>query len=128
MQHPSLTTPGINPTTGSVLIVGGGVAGVQAALDMTPLGIKVYLVEKSAAIGEVIARIDKTFPANDCSLCILAPKLVAAGRDANIDILTRSEIVSLSGEPGNFIATICKHPAKSTRRPVLAAPNASNTA
>ena len=110
MQHPSLTTPSINPTTGSVLIIGGGVAGVQAALDMTPLGLKLYLVEKSAAIGGVMARIDKTFPTNDCSLCILAPKLVEAGRDANIDILTRAEIIALSGEPGNFTFTIRKHP------------------
>jgi heterodisulfide reductase subunit A len=109
MQHLTLTTP-VSPTTGTVLIIGGGVAGVQTALDMTSLGLKVYLVEKSAAIGGVMARLDKTFPTNDCSLCILAPKLVEAGRDANIDILTRAEIVGLSGEPGNFTATIRKHP------------------
>ncbi|MBA3013850.1 MAG: FAD-dependent oxidoreductase [Proteobacteria bacterium] len=111
MQHPSLTAPNHPPyKTGSVLVIGGGVAGVQTALDMTQLGLKVYLVEKSAAIGGVMARLDKTFPTNDCSLCILAPKLVEAGRDANIDILTRAEIVGLSGEPGNFKATILKHP------------------
>jgi heterodisulfide reductase subunit A len=95
---------------GAVLVVGGGVAGVQAALDCTALGLKVYLVEKSAAIGGVMARLDKTFPTNDCSLCILAPKLVEAGRDPNIEILTKSELVVLSGEPGNFTAQIRKQP------------------
>jgi heterodisulfide reductase subunit A len=103
-------TPSIPPATGSVLVVGGGVAGVQAALDMTALGLKVYLVEKSAAIGGVMARLDKTFPTNDCSLCILAPKLVEAGRDPNIDILTRSELIGLTGEPGRFTVTIRKEP------------------
>ena len=73
-----------NTTSGAVLVVGGGVAGVQAALDLSALGFKVYLIEKSGAIGGVMARLDKTFPTNDCSLCILAPKLVEAGRDANI--------------------------------------------
>ncbi|MFA7382360.1 MAG: FAD-dependent oxidoreductase [Desulfurivibrionaceae bacterium] len=97
-------------TIGSVLVVGGGVAGVQAALDLTELGLKVYLVEKSGAIGGVMARLDKTFPTNDCSLCILAPKLVEAGRDPNITILTKSELIALSGEPGSFTAKIRKKP------------------
>ncbi|MEW6426815.1 MAG: FAD-dependent oxidoreductase [Thermodesulfobacteriota bacterium] len=109
MNAPS-PSPSPCSIAGSVLVVGGGVAGVQAALDMAQLGLKVHLVEKGAAIGGVMARIDKTFPTNDCSLCILAPKLVEAGRDANIDILTRSEIVGLAGEPGNFTATIRKEP------------------
>ena len=97
-------------TSGAVMVVGGGVAGVQAALDLSALGYKVYLVEKSAAIGGVMARLDKTFPTNDCSLCILAPKLVEAGRDVNIEILTKSELLSLEGEPGHFIAKIKKQP------------------
>lgn len=107
----------INPKTtrstvssGAVMVVGGGVAGVQAALDLTGLGYKVYLVEKSGAIGGVMARLDKTFPTNDCSLCILAPKLVEAGRDPNIKILTLAELKDLSGEPGHFIARIRKKP------------------
>ncbi len=91
---------------GSVLVVGGGVAGVQTSLDLTGLGYKVYLVEKSAAIGGAMARLDKTFPTNDCSLCILAPKLVEAGRDPNIEILTNAELVSLEGEAGAFKADI----------------------
>ncbi|OQX16100.1 MAG: pyridine nucleotide-disulfide oxidoreductase [Desulfobulbaceae bacterium A2] len=97
-------------TVGAVLVVGGGVAGVQAALDLTELGFKVYLVEKSGAIGGVMARLDKTFPTNDCSLCILAPKLVEVGRDPNIEILTKSELLSLTGEPGRFVARVRKEP------------------
>ncbi len=95
---------------GAVMVIGGGVAGVQAALDLSELGYKVYLVEKSAAIGGVMARLDKTFPTNDCSLCILAPKLVEAGRAGNIEILTKSELLSLDGEPGHFAARIKKQP------------------
>ena len=97
-------------TSGAVMVVGGGVAGVQAALDLSALGYKVYLVEKSAAIGGVMARLDKTFPTNDCSLCILAPKLVEAGRDSNIEILTKSELLSLDGKPGRFTAKVRKQP------------------
>ncbi|MCJ7600904.1 MAG: FAD-dependent oxidoreductase [Desulfobulbaceae bacterium] len=97
-------------TSGAVMVVGGGVAGVQASLDLSALGYKVYLVEKSAAIGGVMARLDKTFPTNDCSLCILAPKLVEAGRDGNIEILTKSELLSLDGKPGRFIARVRKQP------------------
>lgn len=92
------------------MVVGGGVAGVQASLDLSALAYKVYLVEKSAAIGGVMARLDKTFPTNDCSLCILAPKLVEAGRDPNIEILTKSELLDLAGEPGQFIARVKKKP------------------
>ncbi|AGF77615.1 tungsten-dependent benzoyl-CoA reductase-related protein bamE [Desulfocapsa sulfexigens DSM 10523] len=106
----SIPTPSALKTVGAVLVVGGGVAGVQAALDLTELGLKVYLVEKSGAIGGVMARLDKTFPTNDCSLCILAPKLVEAGRDPNIEILTKSELISLDGVPGNFTARIRKEP------------------
>ncbi len=95
---------------GCVLIVGGGVAGVQAALDLTALGYRVYILEKSASIGGIMARLDKTFPTNDCSLCILAPKLVEAGRDPNITILTNSELVSLEGEAGNFKAKVRRKP------------------
>ncbi|MBU4262206.1 MAG: CoB--CoM heterodisulfide reductase iron-sulfur subunit A family protein [Proteobacteria bacterium] len=102
------STSGI--TKGSVLVLGGGVAGVQSALDMTELGLKVYLVEKSASIGGVMARLDKTFPTNDCSLCILAPKLVEVGRNPNIDIITNAELLKVAGTPGNFTVTIKKRP------------------
>ncbi len=94
----------------SVLIVGGGVSGVQAALDLTELGFSVTLVEKSGAIGGIMALLDKTFPTNDCSLCILAPKLVEAGRNPNIKILTNTKLVDLKGVAGNFSARLLKKP------------------
>src|SRR3972149_3910958 len=87
---------------GAVLVVGGGVAGIQAALDLADSGFRVYLIDKGASIGGVMAQLDKTFPTNDCSMCILSPKLVATGRHPNITILTNAEITGLEGEAGNF--------------------------
>ncbi|MFZ5590578.1 MAG: FAD-dependent oxidoreductase, partial [Bacillota bacterium] len=96
--------------TGSVLIVGAGISGMQSALDLAEMGYKVYLVEKSPAIGGRMPMLDKTFPTNDCSMCILSPKLVECGRHRNIEVHTMSEITALNGEPGNFTVTIKKHP------------------
>ncbi len=93
---------------GAVLIVGGGVAGVQAALDIADSGFKAYLIDQSPSIGGVMAQLDKTFPTNDCSMCILAPKLVEAGRHPNINLITNAEITGLSGELGNFEVKIRK--------------------
>lgn len=76
---------------GSLMIAGGGVAGLQAALDLADSGFHVYLVEKTGSIGGMMAQLDKTFPTNDCSMCIAASKLVECGRHANIQILTLSE-------------------------------------
>ncbi|MGB9778311.1 MAG: FAD-dependent oxidoreductase [Candidatus Bathyarchaeales archaeon] len=87
---------------GAVLVVGGGVAGIQASLDLADSGFKVYLIDEKASIGGVMAQLDKTFPTNDCSMCILSPKLVATGRHPNITILTNAEILDLKGETGNF--------------------------
>jgi heterodisulfide reductase subunit A len=87
---------------GAVLVVGGGVAGIQASLDMADSGFKVYLIDQEPSVGGVMAQLDKTFPTNDCSMCILSPKLVATGRHPNISILTNAEIVGLAGEAGNF--------------------------
>jgi heterodisulfide reductase subunit A len=87
---------------GAVMVVGGGVAGIQASLDLADSGFKVYLVDQGPCIGGVMAQLDKTFPTNDCSMCILSPKLVATGRHPNITILTNAEITSLDGEAGNF--------------------------
>jgi heterodisulfide reductase subunit A-like polyferredoxin len=95
---------------GAALVVGGGIAGVQAALDLANSGIKVYLLERSPAIGGKMAQLDKTFPTNDCAMCIVSPKLVEAGRHLNIEIITNSELVSLEGEAGHFKAAIRKHP------------------
>ncbi len=87
---------------GAVMVVGGGVAGIQASLDLADSGFRVYLLEHGASIGGVMAQLDKTFPTNDCSMCILSPKLVATGRHPNITILTNIEIVDVDGEAGNF--------------------------
>jgi heterodisulfide reductase subunit A len=95
---------------GAVLVAGGGIAGVQAALDLADSGYFVYLVEQSAAIGGVMSQLDKTFPTNDCSMCILSPKLVECGRHLNIQILTLSEVEDIKGEEGNFEVTVLKHP------------------
>jgi len=95
---------------GAVLVQGGGIAGVQASLDLANSGFKVYLVERSAAIGGMMARLDKTFPTGDCATCIVSPKLVECARNLNIEILTLSEMIDLQGEPGRFKATVKIHP------------------
>ncbi len=87
---------------GAVMVVGGGVAGIQVSLDLADSGFKVYLIDQGPSIGGVMAQLDKTFPTNDCSMCILSPKLVATGRHPNITILTNAEITGLDGEAGNF--------------------------
>ncbi len=104
------TKPQSAPPMGAVMIVGAGIAGVQAALDLANSGYFVHLVEKKPAIGGVMAQLDKTFPTNDCSMCILAPKLVECGRHLNIQIHTLTEVQSLTGEAGNFTATLEKEP------------------
>ena len=95
---------------GAVLVVGGGIGGIQAALDLAESGYYVYLLEKSPSIGGVMAQLDKTFPTCDCSMCILAPKLVESGRHPNIELLTYSELLDVKGEPGNFKAKVLKKP------------------
>src|SRR3974377_234516 len=92
-------------TTGAVLVLGGGVAGIQCALDLAEGGYKVHLVEKAPALGGHMAQLDKTFPTNDCSMCTLSPKLVEVGRHLNVDIITTAELAGLEGEPGNMTAT-----------------------
>jgi len=88
--------------TKAALVIGGGVAGIFAALDLANMGNKVYLVEKEPSIGGVMAQLDKTFPTNDCSACILTPVMVDAGTHPNIELLTYSEIDSVEGYIGNF--------------------------
>lgn len=92
--------------TGAVMVVGGGIAGVQASLDLAESGYYVYLVEESPALGGSMAQLDKTFPTNDCSMCILSPKLVECGRHLNIEVLAHSDLKDLEGQPGKFTATI----------------------
>ncbi|MDD4663203.1 MAG: FAD-dependent oxidoreductase [Caldisericia bacterium] len=95
---------------GKVLVIGGGVAGVQASLDLAYNGFKTYLVESRDAIGGTMAQLDKTFPTNDCSMCILSPKLVETGSNPNIELLTRSKIIKLEGSAPHFKATVRTEP------------------
>ncbi len=97
---------------GAVLVVGGGISGMQSSLDLAESGFKVYLLERSPCIGGVMAQLDKTFPTNDCAMCIMAPKLVATGRHPNIELITNAEIEKLEGKPGNFKVTLTRHPRR----------------
>ncbi len=99
-----------NGQVGAVLVVGAGIGGMQASLDLAESGFKVYLTDSGPAIGGVMAQLDKTFPTNDCAMCIMSPKLVETGRHLNIDILTMSEVESISGEAGNFTVRLRRKP------------------
>jgi len=99
-----------NKKIGAVLVQGGGIAGVQASLDLANAGFKVYLVERSAAIGGMMSHLDKTFPTGDCATCIVSPKLVECSRNLNIDILTHSELLNIEGEPGHFNVSVKQSP------------------
>jgi heterodisulfide reductase subunit A len=108
-----LITPQENPKVPvkkKALVVGGGVAGIQASLDLADQGFKVYLVEKSPTIGGKMAQLDKTFPTMDCSACILTPKMVDADRHPNIELLTYSEVKAVNGFIGNFTVKVEKKP------------------
>ncbi len=87
---------------GAVLVVGGGIAGMQSSLDLADAGFKVYLIDKSPSIGGVMSQLDKTFPTNDCAMCIMAPKLVGAGRHLNITTIPNAEVEEVKGQAGNF--------------------------
>jgi len=93
---------------GSVLVVGGGIGGIQTALDLAESGFRAYLMESSPAIGGIMAMLDKTFPTNDCSMCILSPKLVEADQHPNIEILSCCDLENIEGGPGNFKATFTR--------------------
>ncbi|MGB9905317.1 MAG: FAD-dependent oxidoreductase, partial [Desulfotomaculales bacterium] len=94
--------------TRSSLVIGGGVAGMFAALDLANMGYRVVLVEKNPSIGGNMAKLDKTFPTNDCSACILTPVMVQAGTHPNIELLTYSEVESVEGTIGNFKVKVRK--------------------
>jgi len=103
------------PINRKALIIGGGVAGIQAALDLADTGYKVYLVEKEPSIGGMMARIDKTFPTMDCSICILAPKMSDVGHHPNIELLANSEVSEVKGYIGNFHVKVLKKPRYVTK-------------
>jgi heterodisulfide reductase subunit A len=94
----------------SVLIVGGGIAGIQASLDLGSRGFQVYLLEETPTIGGRMAQLDKTFPTMDCSICILAPKMMECFRHPNVKLLTYSQLKEVSGSLGNFHVKILKKP------------------
>jgi len=95
---------------GAVMVVGGGIAGMQAALDLADQGFKVYLIEAKSAIGGKMAQLDKTFPTNDCAMCTISPKLVETGRHPNIELMTLTQVVDVRGEAGNFTVTLQHEP------------------
>jgi heterodisulfide reductase subunit A len=92
------------------MVVGGGISGIQASLDLATAGFRVYLVEKSPAIGGKMAQLDKTFPTNDRSMCIESPKFIECDRHPNIEILTYTEVDSVEGEAGDFTVNLTKKP------------------
>ena len=96
--------------TKKVMIIGGGIAGINAALDLADMGYKVYVVEKTESIGGYMALLDKTFPTLDCSICIEGPKMVDVGRHPNIEIISFADILSVEGYVGNFKVKIRKNP------------------
>jgi heterodisulfide reductase subunit A len=95
---------------GDVMVVGGGISGIQASLDLATAGFKVYLVDKAPSIGGHMSQLDKTFPTNDCSMCIESPKFVECNRHPNIEIMTYTEVDRIEGEAGNFKVTLVKKP------------------
>jgi len=98
------------PVTNKALVVGGGIAGMNAALDLAEMGFKVYLLEKGESIGGHMAQLDKTFPTLDCSICIEGPKMVDVGRHPNIEIIAYADLLSVTGFVGNFKVKIRKNP------------------
>jgi heterodisulfide reductase subunit A-like polyferredoxin len=97
-----------NKTVGAAMVVGGGITGMQSALDLANSGYKVYLVEKSSSIGGRMSQLDKTFPTNDCSMCMISPKLIEVAKHRNIELLANTEVESVSGQAGNFSIKVNK--------------------
>ena len=98
------------PMTKKVMVIGGGIAGINAALDLADMGFKVYMVEKTETIGGYMALLDKTFPTLDCSICIEGPKMVDVGRHPNIEIISYADVLKVTGNVGNFHVKIRKNP------------------
>ena len=98
------------PMSKKVMVIGGGIAGINASLDLADMGFKVYVVEKTETIGGVMALLDKTFPTLDCSICIEGPKMVDVGRHPNIEIISFADVLKVDGHVGNFNVKIRKNP------------------
>jgi len=101
---------GGNGKVGAVAVLGAGIAGMQASLDLAESGFKVYLVERAAGIGGHMAQLDKTFPTNDCAMCTISPRLVECDKHPNVEIITNTELMSAAGEAGDFKLNLLKHP------------------
>ena len=97
---------------GKVLVIGGGIGGMEASLNLVEAGFRVYLTDEKPNIGGRMAQLDKTFPTNDCSMCIMAPKLVEVGRNPNIELMMNTDVIDLTGEPGNFTVTLRRRPRR----------------
>jgi heterodisulfide reductase subunit A2 len=102
VPFPLAAVPGGNPVNHATLIIGGGIAGIQSALEIANAGKQVFLVEQTGTIGGHMAMFDKTFPTLDCAACILTPKMVSVGQHEMIRLLTRSKVVAVSGKPGSY--------------------------
>jgi heterodisulfide reductase subunit A len=98
------------PMTKRVMVIGGGIAGINSALDLADMGFKVYMVEKTETIGGYMALLDKTFPTLDCSICIEGPKMVDVGRHPNIEIISYADVLKVDGYVGNFKVKVRKNP------------------
>ncbi|MFC1992695.1 FAD-dependent oxidoreductase [Chloroflexota bacterium] len=99
-----------NTKVGAVMVVGGGISGMQSALDLANSGFKVYLVEETTSIGGRMSQLDKTFPTNDCSMCMISPKLIEVDKHNNIEVITNSRLEAVEGEEGNFQVRVLKKP------------------
>ena len=99
-----------NRKIGAAMVLGGGIGGMQAALDLAESGIKVYLVDHKPSTGGVMAQLDKTFPTNDCAMCTMAPRLVEIGRHKDIEVITLADVEKITGNAGNFEIEIRKRP------------------
>ena len=108
--HGNISLKPTGVRVGTVMVLGAGVSGIQAALDAANSGFKVYLVEKGPAIGGKMAKLDKTFPTNDCSLCILSPKFIECATNPNITVITDATIESIDGDAGHFEVTLLRAP------------------
>ncbi len=108
------------PVKSDTLVIGGGIAGIQAALEIAESGHKVYLVERTGTIGGHMAMFDKTFPTLDCAACILTPKMVSVGQHQNIELMVYSEVEGVSGDPGAFKAKVRKRATRVDPRACVA--------
>jgi heterodisulfide reductase subunit A len=94
----------------TVLVIGAGIAGIQASIDLAQMGFQVYLVERTPSIGGRMAQLDKTFPTNDCAICILAPKMIECAGHENVHLLTYAEVVAVEGQVGDFRVRVRNKP------------------